>query len=179
MATFDGSVAVAVAVAEGVVEALALALALALAVDADAEAVSEGVADVDALADAVESPRSPRTTGAPASAALPPHPARSMTAHAMAAPTALLFVERGLDAPKRLLRALIVGRASPGLCPIIVHVFATIGHGGSAHYRVNTVHFKKFCPGLRWFVIFQAVGACSQGRSTPCTRHAARHAPLN
>ena len=36
------------------------------------------------------------------------------------------------------------------------------------HYRVNTVHLKKFCPGLRWFVIFQVVGACPPGRPTPC-----------
>ena len=48
--------------------------------------------------------------------------------------------------PNRLLRALIVGRASPGLRPIIVHVFVTIGDGGSAHYRVNTVIFRRFCP---------------------------------
>jgi hypothetical protein len=38
---------------------------------------------------------SPRTTGAPASAALPPHPARSITAHAMTAPAAFPLPERG------------------------------------------------------------------------------------
>ena len=92
------------------------ALALALAVDVDAEAVSEGVAD------AVESPRSPRTTGAPASAALPPHPARRSAAHAMAAPAALLLVEPRPNTPKRPVRALIGGRASPGPRPITVHV---------------------------------------------------------
>ena len=67
----------------------------------------------------------PLMTGAPASAALPPeppHPARNITAHAMTAPAVFPLPERGLNAPKRLLRALIEGRASPGLCPIIVHV---------------------------------------------------------
>ena len=112
---------------------------------------------------------SPRMTGAPDSASPElPHPARSRTAHAMAAPAALLFVERGLDAPKRLSRALIVGRASPGQWPIIVLVTDTLWGGGCGHYRVNTVHLKKFCPGLRWFVIFQVVGACPPGRPTPC-----------
>ena len=70
-------------------------------------------------------PTSPRMTGAPASPALPPeppHPARSMTAHAMTAPAAFPLPERELNAPKRLLRALIEGLASPGLSPIIVHV---------------------------------------------------------
>ena len=123
--------------AEGVVEALVLALALGV-----------GLSDGEAVALDDSSPVPPRITGAPASVALPPHPASSTTAHAMTAPAALLFVERGLDAPKRLSRALIVGRASPGLCPIIVHVFVTIGDGWSAHYRVNTVHFNGFCPGM-------------------------------
>ena len=135
----------------------------------------------DTVSVAAATGASPRMTGAPASAELPPepHPARSITAHAMTAPAAFPFRLLEPNPLNRLLRALIVGRASPGLCPIIVHVFVTIGHGRREHYRVNTVHFNEFCPGLRWFVIFQAVGACSQGRSTPCTRHAARHAPLN
>ena len=90
---------------------------------------------------------SPRMTGAPDSASPEvPHPARSMTAHAMAAPAALLFVERGLDAPKRLSRSLIVGRASPGQWPIIVLVIDTLWRGRLRHYRVNTVLFIKFRP---------------------------------
>lgn len=46
---------------------------------------------------------SPRITGAPASAALPPeppHPARSITAHAMTAPAAFPLAEREPNAPK-------------------------------------------------------------------------------
>jgi hypothetical protein len=65
---------------------------------------------------------SPRITGAAPSAAVPPHPARSITAHAMTASAAFPLPERAPNAPKRLLRALIEGRASPGLSPIIVHV---------------------------------------------------------
>jgi hypothetical protein len=134
----------------GVVEALALALALALAVDADAEAVSEGVADVDALADAVESPRTPRTTGAPASAASdPPHPARSMTVHAMTAPAAFPLRLLEPNPLNRLLCALIVGRASPGLSPLIVLVSDTLWGGRLRHYRVNTVPFHKVSSGLK------------------------------
>jgi hypothetical protein len=92
---------------------------------------------------------SPRMTGAPASAALPPeppHPARRSAAHAMTAPAAfpLRLLER--NPLNRLLRALMVGRASPGLCPIIVPVSVTIGHGGGEHYRVNTVFFQRVLP---------------------------------
>jgi hypothetical protein len=66
-----------------------------------------------------EPPASPRMMGAPASAASdPPQPARSSAAHAMTVAAALLFVEPRPNAPKRLLRSLIGGRASPGLCPI-------------------------------------------------------------
>jgi hypothetical protein len=92
---------------------------------------------------------SPRMTVAPASAELPPeppHPTRSITAHAMTAPAAFSLLKLEPNAPKRLMRSLIVGRASPGLCPIIVHVFVTIRHGRREHYRVNTVIFKALCP---------------------------------
>jgi hypothetical protein len=79
------------------------------------------VFDTDSVACATEA-ASPRITGAAPSAALPPHPARNITAQAMTAPAAFPLPEREPNAPKRLLRALIEGRASPGLCPIIVHV---------------------------------------------------------
>ena len=103
-------------------------------------------------------PASPLMTGPPASAASdPPQPARSITAHAMTAPAAFPLPERELNAPKRLSRALIVGRASPGLSPIIVHVSVTIGDGGGEHYRVNTVIFRKFCPGLRGLSYFRSL----------------------
>ena len=111
---------------------------------ADAEAVALGVAlavsDSDALAVADTSPASPRMTGAAASAALPPHPARSTTAHAMTAPAAFAVFEPGPNMPKRPLRALIVGRASPGLCPITVHVKLTIWVGGPGEPRACTVY---------------------------------------
>ena len=124
--------------AEGVVEALALALALGV-----------GLSDGEAVALDDSSPVPPRMTGAPASAASdPPHPASSITAHAMTAPAAFPLPELEPNAPKRRMRALIVGRASPGLCPIIVHVSVTIGHGRSEHNRVNTFHFNGFCPGM-------------------------------
>ena len=87
-------------------------------------------------------PASPRMTGAPASAALPPHPARNITAHAMTAPAARPLHLLEPNPLNRLLRALIGHRTSLGLCPIIVHVFVTIGHGGGKHYRVNTVLFQ-------------------------------------
>jgi hypothetical protein len=115
--TCDDALDVEVTVAEGVVLAVAVALGDEVTV---AEAVALAVTDADESA-----PRSPRMTGAPASVALPPeppHPARNITAHAMTAPAAFPLPERELNAPKRLLRALIEGRASPGLCPIIVHV---------------------------------------------------------
>ena len=94
---------------------------------------------------------SPRTMTEGASVASPPvtlpsHAVRSITPHAMTAPAAFPLLDPEPNAPKRRMRALIVGRASPGLCPIIVHVFVTIGDGGSAHYRVNTVIFRRFCP---------------------------------
>jgi hypothetical protein len=85
-------------------------------------------ATADAAVSAVASPQTigePAPAPAEASVALPPeppHPARNITAHAMTAPAAFPLPERELNAPKRLLRALIEGRASPGLCPIIVHV---------------------------------------------------------
>ena len=149
--TFDGCVAVAVAEAEDVVEALALALALALAVDADTldEALAVAVAVAGFASAVAVALATPRMMGAPASAELPPeppHPARSMTAHAMTAPAAFALRLLEPNPLNRLLRALIVGLASPGLCPITVHVFVTIVPGGSAHYRVNTVIFKEFCP---------------------------------
>jgi len=115
---------VALGVALAVTEAVALGVALAVAVP-DALAVTDGVAVEVSDVPAAATGASPRMTGAPASAALPPeppHPARSITAHAMTAPAAFPLPERELNAPKRLLRALIEGRASPGLCPIIVHV---------------------------------------------------------
>ena len=94
---------------------------------------------------------SPRTMTEGASVAsppvaLPPHPARSITAHAMTAPAA--FPLRLLEPTPltRLLRALIRHRASLGLCPIIVYVFVTIGHGGLERYRKNTVLFIRFYP---------------------------------
>jgi hypothetical protein len=105
------------------------------------------VAVHDPVAGSHLSPTSPLMTGPPDSAASePPHPARSITTHAMTAPAAFPLPERELNAPKRLLRALIVGRASPGLCPITVHVFVTIRHGRREHDRVNTVIFKALCP---------------------------------
>jgi len=106
-------------------EADAVALAVEVAV-ADVLGAEVTVAVVLAVADADDvAAASPRMTGPPASAVVPPeppHPARSITAHAMTAPAAFPLPERELDAPKRLLRALIEGLASPGLCPIIVHV---------------------------------------------------------
>jgi hypothetical protein len=119
-------VAVVVADADAVVVADALGVALVVT-EAVALGVALAVADSDALAVAdADTTTSPRTTGAPASAALPPQPARSITAHATAALAALPLFEPGMDAPKRLLRALIVGRASPGPSPIIVHVTVTL-----------------------------------------------------
>jgi hypothetical protein len=115
--TCDDALDVEVTVAEGVVLAVAVALGVEVTV---AEAVVLAVTDADESA-----PRSPRMTGAPAFAVVPPeppHPARSITAHAMTAPAAVPLPERETNAPKRLLRALIEGLASPGLSPIIVHV---------------------------------------------------------
>ena len=117
------------------VEALALALALALAVDADTLGVALAVAvAVACFASAVAvALATPRMMGAPASAELPPeppHPARSITAHAMTAPAAFPLPLLEPNPLNRLLRALSGHRASPGLCPIIVYVLVTIGHGG-------------------------------------------------
>ena len=130
---------VSVAEADAVVDSDGLAVELA-----DAEAVAPGVAldvsDPDALDVADASPASPRMTGAPAPAALPPHAARSITAHATAALAALPLIESGMDAPKRLLRALIVGRASPGPSPLIVHVTVTLWGRGPREHRACTVY---------------------------------------
>ena len=81
-------------------------------------------------------------TGAPASAVLPPeppHPARSITAHATTAPAAFALPEPGPKTPKRPVRALIVGRASPGPRPITVHVAVTVRVRGPGKHRVSTV----------------------------------------
>jgi hypothetical protein len=106
-------------------EADAVALAVEVAV-ADVLGAEVTVAVVLAVADADDvAAASPRMTGPPASAVVPPeppHPARSITAQAMTAPAAFPLPEREPNAPKRLLRALIEGLASPGLSPIIVHV---------------------------------------------------------
>jgi hypothetical protein len=107
--------------------------------EADALGVALAVSDPDALAVADGSAASPRMTGAAASAALPPHPARSITAHAMTAPAAFAVFEPGSNVPKRPLRALMWGRASPGLCPITVHEASGYGLAVPRHHRVSTV----------------------------------------
>jgi hypothetical protein len=65
-----------------------------------------------------------------AAPSLPPHPARSSTAHARTTHAAFPLPERVPKPLKRLLRALIGHRASPGLCPITVQIPVTIRHGG-------------------------------------------------
>ena len=112
--------------------------------DAEAEAEAAGVAAATSTPLAIVPPAGALLAGAAPS--LPPHPARSITAHAITAPAAFPLPLLEPHPLNRLLRALIRHRASLGLCPITVHVFVTIGHGGSAHYRVNTVIFRRFCP---------------------------------
>lgn len=80
------------------------------------------VAVHDPVAGSQLSPTSPRMTGALASVALPPHPARSSAAQTMTAPAAFALRERELNPLNRLRAAFIGGRASPGLSPVIVHV---------------------------------------------------------
>ena len=99
----------------------------------------------------------------------------------MTAPAAITFRLLEPNALNRLLRALIRHRASLGLCPIIVHVFVTIEHGGREHYRVNTVLFNQysglfnaFCPICPKCPISKTIEQLLGSDPTPYTHPAAR-----